>query len=128
MPKYVAVLGLEAELNYVRNNADQMRVITAYTQGDSYATVVANTVCTIAVTATDLPVGVSGTLNRQITVASKTGTASASSPATPDLHIALVNSVGAEVLAVGDETTNQVIVSGNPITTPIWYVIAAQPV
>lgn len=128
MPKYAAVLALEAELNYIRDNADQMRVITAYTQGDTYATVVANTVCTIAVTATDLPVGVNGTLNRQITVASKTGSASASSPPTPDLHIALVDSVAAEVLAVGNETTDQVIVSGNPVTTPIWYIIASQPV
>jgi hypothetical protein len=128
MPKFVSQNAMIAELAYIRDTADNMHVITAYTQGDTYATVVANSVCTIAVTATDLPVSVFGTLDEQITVASKTGTASASSPPTPDLHLAIVDSVGAEVLAVGDETTDQDIVSGNPITTPIWYIRTTQPV
>jgi hypothetical protein len=128
MPKFVSQNAMTAELAYIRDNANNMHVITAYTQGDSYATVTGNSVCTIAVTSADLPVSVLGTLDEQITVASKTGTASASSPPTPDLHIAIVNSVGAEVLAVGDESTDQAIVSGNPITTPVWYIKTTQPI
>ncbi len=128
MPKFVNQNAMIAELAYIRDNANVMHVITAYTQGDTYATVVGNSVCSIAVTSADLPISVFGTLDEQITVASKTGTASASSPPTPDLHLAIVNSTGSAVLAVGDETTNQDIVAGNPITTPVWYIRTTQPV
>lgn len=128
MPKYVHPDALDRGLVEIRDNADQMLVITSYAQGDAYAVVNSRSVCSIPMVPADMALGARGTLDRQITVAAKTGTATAASPPAPDLHLALVDSTGGRVLAVGNETSDQQIVNGNPIQTPQWFVIASQPV
>lgn len=127
MPKFVSTTVMDSGLSQISTTTNNMHLITAYTQGDSYAVVVGNSVCTVAMTGTDFTLQAQGTYGRQIAVAAKAGTASGSSAATPDLHIALVDSSGAVVLAVSDELSDQPITSGNPINFPAWNVNANQP-
>lgn len=118
---------MDQGLNHIVNNANEMRVVSAYTQNDTYATVVANTVALIGMSPTDFTLGNQGTFGRQITVAAKSGTASANSGAGPDLAIALCISASTEVSAVTDETTDQEITNGNPINVPSWTIKMNQP-
>ena len=118
---------LDKGLEHIVNNANEMRVVSNYTPADTYATVVSNTVCLISTSPTDYTLGNQGTNGRQITVSAKSGTASASSGAGPDLHVAICHSVGTDVLAVTDETTDQEITSGNPINVPSFTLKMNQP-
>jgi len=129
MPKYVHpdVIdnGLQHIIDQAAGNVD-MLLIKAYAQGDSHATVVGNQVATINTVAGDYVLGNSGTYDRKLTVSGQTGTASGNAPS-PDLHVAIVDTTNSDVLAVTDETTDQVITSGNPITIPTFDIIITQP-
>lgn len=118
---------MDEGLNRIVNTVNEMRVVSAYTQNDTYATIVTNTVCLITTSPTDFTLGNQGTFGRQITVGAKSGTASASSGAGPDLHVALCISGQTEVSAVTDETTDQEITSGNPINVPSFTIKMNQP-
>ena len=105
----------------------KMHVIKAYTAGDSYATVVTTNSCgSVDLVAADLAQSSTGS-NRRTTVAAKTITLSASSGAAPDLQIAIVDSVSSAVLLVTDETSNQVLTSGNTFNVPAWTYDVNQP-
>ena len=104
-----------------------MHVIKAYASGDSYATVTGNSVANYTMGAGDFVVE-AYTTGRKLTVSAKSGSnATGNSGAGPDLHIALVNTTDNAVLAVTDETSNQVIVSGNPVSIPAWAIKFPQP-
>lgn len=105
-----------------------MHVIKAYTSGDSYATVTGNTVANYTMGAGDFVVE-ANTTGRKLTVSAKSGNnATANSGASPNLHIALVNTTDSAVLAVTDETTDQVITIGNPVSIPTWAIRFPQPI
>ena len=127
MAKWVSSNVLDSGLNYIKSNATQMLLISAYTAGDSYATVVANKLnAGVTMTSTDYTLGSSGN-NRTLTVASgKTATATASASGTPDLHIAFTDGA-ANVIWVTDETSNQAITSGNTLTFPGPVYTSNQP-
>jgi hypothetical protein len=63
---------------------------------------------------------------RVLTVAAKSGTASANSGASPNLHIAFTDNVG-KVLWVTDETSDQVVTSGNTVNFPSLTYTSSQP-
>jgi hypothetical protein len=91
-----------------------MILVSAYTLGDSYATIQANKLAEVTMTSADYTLATSGS-NRTLTVASgKTSAASAGASGTPDLHVAFTDGAS-RVLWVTDETSNQAIVSGNTI-------------
>lgn len=115
-------------LEEVKNNANQMSLITSFAPGDAYALVASRSVCDIAMTAADLIINNYGTTERKIDVAAKQGTASAASPVSSDLHIALLDTVGQRVMAVADETSDQPVTSGNPVAFPAWELRGRQPV
>ena len=129
MPKYihpdVIDNGLQHIIDQAAGNVD-MFLIKAYAQGDSYATVVGNNNGTINTAAGDYTLGDSGTYDRKLTVSEKSGSASGSASA-PDLHIAIVDVSSTKVLAVTDETSDQDITAGNPITVPTFDIIVSQP-
>ena len=108
-------------------NTVTLRLITAYTQGDSYATVNGNSILSIALADTDLALGNQGTLGRQVQVAAKSGTASGSSSGGDNLHIAIVDETESKVLAATDETSDQVITSGNTVNVPAFALKMNQP-
>lgn len=103
-------------------------VIKAYASGDSYATVTGNSIGNVSLAAGDVPLSGGAGSARTMTVAAKSGvTASASSGATPNLHFAIVDSTSSKVLLVTDETSDQVVTSGNTINLPSWTYVSGQP-
>jgi hypothetical protein len=63
---------------------------------------------------------------RILTVAARSGTASANSGIAPDLHIAFTDNAS-KVLLVTDETTDQVVTSGNTVNFPSLTYTSSQP-
>ena len=126
MAKWVKSTVLDDGINVIKNTCTKMILISTYVAGDSDGVVLGNALNTAVVMAPgDFTVAASGS-NRTLTVAGgKTGTATASS-ATPDLHIAFMTTANV-VLWVTDETSNQAITSGNPLTFPSIVYTSNQP-
>lgn len=128
MPKWVHPDVLDQGTNKIKTDADRLHLIKAYSPGDSYATVVANSVADVAMASGDYTLGDGASGARTLTTASgKTSNATANSGATPDLHLAFVDTVNSEVLWVTDETSDQVITSGNPVNYPSAVYTVSQP-
>ncbi|MGK2899208.1 MAG: hypothetical protein ACSLE9_11050 [Burkholderiaceae bacterium] len=104
----------------------KMHVVKAYTAGDSYATVTGNSCGSADLVAGDLVQSSNGS-NRRTTVGANAITLTASSGATPNLHIAIVDSTGSAVLLVTDETSDQVLTSGGTFNVPAWTYDVNQP-
>jgi hypothetical protein len=127
MAKYAHADVLDGGLNAIKNGATRMLLLKAYAAGDSYATVTGNAICTIAMVSGDYTLSGADNAPRILTVAAKSGTASASSGASPNLHIAFTDNVS-KVLWVTDETSDQVVTSGNTINFPSLTYTSNQPV
>lgn len=126
MAKWVRSGVLDNGLNDIKNTATKMLLIKAYTLADSYATVVSNIVAEVTMVSGDYTLGSSGS-NRTLTTASgKSATASANSGATPDLHFAFTDGT-ANVIWVTDETSDQVVTSGNTVNFPQLVYTSNQP-
>lgn len=128
MPRFVHTDVLDNGLNVIKNSGNRMVLITSYAQGESYATVNAKAVASVAMVAADFTLGALGTYERQITVAAKSVNATVDSPATPDLHVAILDTAGSRVLAVANESSDQSVKAGNPVDFPAWTIRARQPV
>lgn len=118
MAKWVHADVLDGGLNAIKTVATKMYLISAYSAGDSYATVTGNALnAGVTMSSSDYTLSSSGS-NRVLTVASgKTATATATATGSPDLHIAHTDG-SAKVLWVTDETSNQAVTSGNTINFP----------
>ncbi len=128
MAKYSHADFLDGGFTYFKANVNSMRLLKAYTAGDTYATVNAtNTICSVAVATGDFPLTGADIAARVMTSATKSATASASSGAAPNLHIAFVDTVASKVLWVTDETSDQVITSGNTVNFPALTYTSGQP-
>jgi len=126
MAKWVRSGVLDNGLNDIKTNATHMLLIKAYTLADSYATVVGNIVADVTMTSTDYTLA-SSSSNRTLTTASgKSATASANSGASPNLHIAFTDG-SANVIWVTDETSDQVVTSGNTVNFPSIVYTSNQP-
>ena len=117
---------LDGGLNAIKNAATKMLLIKAYTAGDSYATVTGNIVASVDMVSGDYALSSSGSNRVLTTAAGKTANASVGSGAAPNLHIAFTDGA-AKVLWVTDETSDQVIASGNPINFPQLTYTSNQP-
>jgi len=118
---------LDFGINRIKTDANVMHLIKAYAAGDSYATVVGNSIGSVAMAAADYTLSSSGQ-NRVLTsAAGKSANASANSGATPNLHLAFVDSVNSKVLWVTDETSDQVVTLGNPVNYPSVTYASNQP-
>jgi len=126
MAKWVRAGVLDSGLNDIKNNATHMLLIKAYTVGDSYATVVGNLVADATMTGTDFTLSNSGSNRVLTTAAGKSATASANSGASPNLHIAFTDG-SANVIWVTDETSDQVVTSGNTVNFPSITYTSNQP-
>ncbi|OQB10829.1 MAG: hypothetical protein BWY21_00136 [Parcubacteria group bacterium ADurb.Bin216] len=126
MAKWVRSGVLDNGLNDIKTNATHMLLIKAYTLADSYATVVGNIVADVTMTSGDYTLA-SASSNRTLTTASgKSATASAGSGASPNLHIAFTDG-SANVIWVTDETSDQVVTSGNTVNFPSIVYTSNQP-
>lgn len=128
MPKWVHPDVLDGGLSAIRTGANRQHLIRAYAAGDSYATVIGNSVADVAMASGDYTLANGAGSARTLTTASgKTSNATANSGATPNLHLAFVDTAGSRVLWVTDETSDQVITSGNPIAYPQVVYTSNQP-
>jgi hypothetical protein len=126
MAKWVNADVLDGGLNGIKTVAIRMFLIKAYAAGDSYATVIGNALnAGVVMASADYTLSSSGS-NRLITTGTKSQAANANSGATPDLHIAHTDG-SAKVLWVTDETSDQVITSGNTINFPAHTYTSNQP-
>lgn len=129
MAKWVDPDVLDLGINRIKTNANVLHLIKAYAPGDSYATVVGNSVGNVAMASGDYTLGNGASSARTLTTAAgKTSNATANSGAAPALHLAFVDSINSKVLWVTDETTDQVITSGNPLQYPSVIYTSSQPV
>ena len=124
MAKWVRSGVLDNGLNDIKNTATRMLLISAYSAGDSYATVVANKLAEATMTGTDFVLSSSSSNRVLTTAAGKSATATAGG--TPDLHIAFTDGTS-NVIWVTDETSNQPITSGNTINFPQLTYTSNQP-
>lgn len=126
MAKYAHADVLDGGLNTIKNNATRMLLLKNYAPADSYTTVTGNAICTVAMVSGDYTLSGADGASRILTIAPKSGTASASSGASPNLHIAFTDNVG-KVLLVTDETSDQVVTSGNTVNFPSLTYTSGQP-
>jgi hypothetical protein len=126
MAKYAHADVLDGGLNGIKTVATKMLLLKAYAAADSYATVTGNAICTVTMTGTDYTLSGADNAPRVLTVAAKSGTASANSGASPNLHIAFTDG-SAKVLWVTDETSDQVVTSGNTVNFPSLTYTSGQP-
>jgi len=126
MAKWVRSGVLDNGLNDIKTNATHMLLIKAYTLADSYATVVGNIVADVTMVSGDYTLANSGSNRTLTTAAGKSATASAGSGATPNLHFAFTDGT-ANVIWVTDETSDQVVTSGNTVNFPQLVYTSNQP-
>ncbi len=126
MAKYAHADVLDGGLNAIKNGATRMHLLKAYTFADSYATVTSNIIASVIMASGDYALSGADGAARVLTVVAKSGTASANSGATPDLHIAFTDNVS-KVLMVTDETSNQEVTSGNTVNFPSLTYTSEQP-
>lgn len=127
MAKFASPNFLDGGLSYLKTNGSKMLLLKAYTAGDSYATVTGNAIASANMASGDYTLaGAAGAARTLTTAAGKNGVASASSGASPDLHIAFTNGAS-EVIYVTDETSNQVVTSGNTVNFPQLTYTSNQP-
>lgn len=126
MAKWVHTDVLDNGLNKIKTDCTALLLIKAYSAGDSYATVDGNKIATQARSSSDLTL--SGSSNRTLTSAAANGVSvSANSGASPNLHFAFVDVTNTKVLWVTDETTDQVMTSGNTANFPALTYTMNQP-
>lgn len=130
MAKWASQQFLDGGFTAFKANVNKMVLLKAYTAGDSYATVNAtNNIAEVAMVTGDFPLSNGASGSRVMTVAAKNGvTATADSGASPDLHIAFVDTVNSVVYWVTDETSNQVVTNGNTVNFPSLTYTKTQPV
>jgi len=126
MAKYAHSDFLDGGLAALKAAATKMLLVKNYTFGDSYATVTGNKLAEATVATGDYTISASGN-NRQLALpVGKTATATVTSVGGDDLHIAFTDG-SAKVLYVTDETSNQVVTSGNAVNFPSLVYTSNQP-
>ncbi len=125
MAKWVHSDVLDQGPNFIKSNCNKIAVISAYTSGDSYATVNAAILAEAAMASGDFTLASSGS-NRTLTTASGKSDSSANATGTAS-HIAFVDTVNSKVLWVTSETSGQSITSGNAVNFPALVYTANQP-
>lgn len=126
MAKYAHIDVLDGGLNAIKSGAIRILLLKAYAAGDSYATVTGNKICEQTMASGDYAISGADAAPRVLTTSAKSGAASANSGASPDLHIAFTDNVS-KVLWVTDETSNQVVTSGNTVNFPSLTYTSGQP-
>lgn len=108
-----------AKLDYVKNNANAVHLVDAFSASDDRATVISNSLATTAVVVGDFTGPSPSGGDQVLTFDGKSlGTADTDS-STEELHVVLVS--GTEVLH-GTDAPNQTITSGNPVTVNAYTI------
>lgn len=110
-------------LNEIVSNANALWLVKNPVAGDAinnqFAALDAKRVASVTLAGGDKVLGAHLTGGRKVTTAAKSDNeADASSVGGDDLHFALVDTVNSRVLAITDETTDQVITVSNQVNLP----------
>ena len=127
MAKYASPEFLDGGFTAFEANVNQMVLLKAYAAGDNYATVNGNVIASVSVATGDFALSGADAAPRVMTSSTKSATASANSGASPDLHIGFRDTVNSKVYWVTDETSNQVVTSGNTVNFPSLTYTSGQP-
>lgn len=127
MAKYASSEFLDGGFTAFKANVNQMVLLKAYAAGDNYATVNGNVIASVSVATGDFALSGADAAPRVMTTTAKSTTASANSGASPDLHIAFRDTVNSKIYMVTDETTDQVVTSGNTVNFPSLTYTSGQP-
>lgn len=129
MAKWVHSDVLDNGTAFIKANANALWLIKAYAAGDSFATVQGNMVAAAAMASGDYTLSNGASSSRVMTTAAgkSDSSADANSGASPNLHLAYVDTTNSKVLWVTDETSDQVITAGNPVTFPSITYTSSQP-
>lgn len=104
---------MQAKLDYITTNCNAIHLVDTFTETDSRATVITNSLATTAMAGGDFSGPTPSGGDQVLTVTGKSlGTADNDSTVA-ELHMVLVS--GSEVLH-GTDVPNQTITSGNPVT------------
>lgn len=113
---------------YIKTNCNKVILASTYAANDSYATVVSNLLAEATMTSGDFTLaGASGAARTCTTAAGKQDAAANAGGGGASMHIVFVDTVNSKVLWVTDETSDQTITIGNPITFPSLVYTASQP-
>lgn len=126
MAKFAHADVLDNGPNYIKTNCNKMAVISAYTFGDSYATVNAAILAEVTMASGDFTLG-SASNDRTLTSASGKQDTSANASGTSS-HIAFLDTANSKVLWVTEETSAQAITATNPVNFPSLVYTSKQPV
>lgn len=127
MPYFAHSDVLENGPAFVKANATKILLISAYTFGDTYATVNAAKLSEASVTTASWTWSASGNDRVLTSTDNLTGSVAAASAAGPSNHYAVVDAANSKVLYVTEEGSDQPITSGNPITFKSMVYKAGQP-
>ena len=127
MAKFAHANVLDNGLNYIKNNCNKVALISSYSVGESYATVVAKILAEATMTSTDFTLASSGNNRTLTSAAGKQDTSANATGGSATNHIAYLNTVGSEVLWVTEETSGQVVTAGNPVNFPSLVYTSNQP-
>lgn len=114
--------------NYIKNNCDKMALLSSYTAGDTYSTVNSAILAEVAMTSADFTNGSSGNDRTLTSAAGKQDASANASGGGASAHFAFVDTVNSKVLWVTEETTDQTVTIGNPVTFPSLVYTAKAPV
>lgn len=110
---------------YIKANCDKMTVVSAYSPGDSYATVTANILAEAAMANGDFTFGSSGS-DRTLTTAAGKSDASANATGAAVTFV-FVDTINSKVLWETNETSGQTVTAGNPVNFPQLVYTSKQP-
>jgi hypothetical protein len=128
MAKYIDNLFRDLPLQEIKDNANKMVFLKDYTYGDNYTAVhVTNNIGEVATDTNDFTLGDSGN-GRKVTVGAQTITGASASGATPDCHVALVDTINSDVLAVTKENSITEVFDGNTLDIPPFDITLPQSV
>lgn len=128
MAKYAHPDVLDNGINFIKTNCNKIALISSYAVGDSYATVNGRILADVAMTSTDFTLSSSGNDRVITSAAGKQDSAANASGGSATNHIAFLDTVNSKVLWVTQETSGQVITSGNAVTFPSLTYTVQQPV
>lgn len=127
MPRYRHPDALDNGIAYIRSNATRLVLISSYSVGDSYATVVGRILAEADIDSSDMTLGSSGN-NRTLTIAGQTDSSANANGGGANSHVALLDDVNSKVLEVTEEDAAQTILAGNPVSIGGFVITALQPV
>lgn len=119
---------LDNGIAYIKENCNLVAIISSYSPGDSYATVTGRILAEATLTNADFTLSSSGDDRVLTTPAGKQDASANATGGSATNHIAFLDTVNSKVLWVTQETSGQVITSGNPVTFPSLTYTAQQPV